>query len=83
MARRSGPQRIKIEAGSTGAIFSRNLRRFCKSRELTVEAIAERLGFDRKRTERLLAGNLVPGLALLREISRKLNVPLKELVRGL
>lgn len=83
MTRQSGPRRNKAEGGSTGAIFSSNLRRFCKSRELTAEAISERLGFDRKRVERLLAGELVPGLVLVREISRKLKVPLRELLRGL
>lgn len=83
MAKRSKPRKDEVKAESTGAIFGRNLRRHCESRSLTVEMISERLGFDRKRVERLLAGELVPGLAVLGEISRKLEIPPQELVHGL
>lgn len=83
MKKRSLPRRNTERRKSAGVVFSRNLRRFCKSRELTVEAISERLGFDREKVERLLAGERVPGLVLIGEISRKLKAPLRELLRGL
>lgn len=83
MKKGSAPRRSKASVKRAGAIFSRNLRRFCRSKRLTTEAVSKRLGWKQERVERLLAGNHVPGLAVLGHIRKKLNAPLKVLLEGL
>lgn len=83
MKKGSAPRRSKASLKRAGAIFSRNLRRFCRSKRLTAEAVSKRLGWKQERVERLLAGSIVPGLAVVGHIARKLNAPLKVLLKGL
>lgn len=83
MKKGSAPPRSRASLKRAGASFARNLRRFCKSERLTTEAVSERLGWKRDRVERLLAGDIVPGLAVLRHIAKKLKAPLNVLLKGL
>lgn len=83
MKRRAGAARRNVGETSTGAIFGRNLRRSCRSKGLTAEMVAKRTGYPRSTVQRLLGGELVPGLAVLRHLARKLDTPLSELVRDL
>jgi transcriptional regulator with XRE-family HTH domain len=59
------------------------LRRVCSDRQLTAAALAKRIGRSEHTVERMLAGESDPGLALIDDIARKLDVPIAELMRGL
>jgi transcriptional regulator with XRE-family HTH domain len=67
----------------SGVVFGRNLRRVCKSRQLTAAALAKRIGRSQQTVERMLAGESNPGLTIINDIARKLRVPIADLVRGL
>ena len=86
MGRRSrarSEQRISAKSSKAGVLFACNLRRVCRSRELSVAELSKRIGRSQKTVERMLAGHANPGLAVISAIARKLNVPLAELVRGI
>jgi transcriptional regulator with XRE-family HTH domain len=83
MKKRSVPRRKTERPQSAGVVFSRNLRRFCRSQGLTSQVISERMGWDQKKVDRLLSGEIVPGLAAIGQIARKLKAPLTMLLRGL
>jgi transcriptional regulator with XRE-family HTH domain len=64
-------------------VFGRNLRRACKLRQLDPSALAKLIGRTQQTAKRMLAGRTMPGLAVIDDIARKLDVPLADLLRGL
>lgn len=64
-------------------IFGRNLRRACQLRQVDAHALAKLIGRTQQTAKRMLAGHTRPGLAVIDDIARKLDVPLADLLRGL